>query len=156
MMEDVDEDYVLKTVTIDPHPFHLYSHDCISIHPCMHAATMERMLSMMEDGGKTVREDQYLFLHQVHYVRGALHQLRLHYGSSHSLSPHCLFMTDPLPRFPCASNSPLAKSNVIVVDIETSESRFGFAGDESTQVSDVKFDVPIRSTCHPILYITPK
>lgn len=62
MMEDVDEDYVLKTVTIDPHPFHLYSHDCISIHPCMHAATMERMLSMMEDGGKTAREDQYLFL----------------------------------------------------------------------------------------------
>ena len=62
MMEDVDEDYVLKTVTIDPHPFHLYSHDCISIHPGMHAATMERMLSMMEDGGKTVREDQYLFL----------------------------------------------------------------------------------------------
>ena len=52
--------------------------------------------------------------------------------------------------------SPLAKSNVIVIDIETSESRFGFAGDESTQVGYRIVGILIRLTYLPILYITPK
>lgn len=62
MLQDVDKDYVLKTVTIDPHPFHFYNHDCISIHPCMHATTMDRMFSLMEENGKSVDASNYLFL----------------------------------------------------------------------------------------------
>ena len=45
-------------------------------------------------------------------------------------------MTEPHPRNPFGLSLPLAKSNVIIIDIETSESRFGFAGDESTQAGN--------------------
>ena len=36
MMKDVDEDYVLRTVTLDPHPFGLVDHTCLSVHPCIY------------------------------------------------------------------------------------------------------------------------
>ncbi|KAK8809323.1 hypothetical protein WA171_000907, partial [Blastocystis sp. BT1] len=62
MMKDVDEDYVLRTVTLDPHPFGLVDHTCLSVHPCMHASTMSHMISTMEENGNTMRPDQYLFL----------------------------------------------------------------------------------------------
>ena len=55
MMKDVDEDYVLRTATLDPHPFGLVDHTCLSVHPCMHASTMSHMISTMEENGNTVK-----------------------------------------------------------------------------------------------------
>ena len=59
MMKDVDEDYVLRTVTLDPHPFGLVDHTCLSVHPCMHSSTMTHMISIMEENGNTVRLHYY-------------------------------------------------------------------------------------------------
>lgn len=47
---------------------------------------------------------------------------------------HCLFEWKWNKVESCAMESPLEKSNVIVIEIGTYESRFGFAGDEQTQV----------------------
>ena len=47
---------------------------------------------------------------------------------------HCLFEWKWNKVEGCAMESPLEKSNVIVIEIGTYESRFGFAGDEQTQV----------------------
>lgn len=58
------------------------------------------------------------------------------------MNRHCLFMTEPHPRNPSGLSLPLAKSNVIIIDIETSESRFGFAGDESTQARNASLALP--------------
>lgn len=47
MMEDVYSENRGKTVTVDPHPF--LKAACISIHPCRHAETMQRILQRMSD-----------------------------------------------------------------------------------------------------------
>jgi ubiquitin-like-conjugating enzyme ATG3 len=47
MMEDVYSENREKTVTVDPHPF--MKTPCISIHPCRHAETMQRILQRMSD-----------------------------------------------------------------------------------------------------------
>jgi ubiquitin-like-conjugating enzyme ATG3 len=46
MMEDVYSENREKTVTIDQHPFLFLP--CISIHPCRHAETMQRMIQRVE------------------------------------------------------------------------------------------------------------
>lgn len=48
VFEDVAQDYVKKTVTIDPHP-HL-NMNLASIHPCKHASVMKRIIERMGDG----------------------------------------------------------------------------------------------------------
>lgn len=47
MMEDVYSENREKTVTVDPHPF--LKTPCISIHPCRHAETMQRIMQRMAD-----------------------------------------------------------------------------------------------------------
>jgi len=44
MQEDVMQDYVHKTVTMESHPHLASSVPHISVHPCRHAATMQRLL----------------------------------------------------------------------------------------------------------------
>ena len=46
MLEDVYAENREKTVTVDPHP--VLNAPCISIHPCRHAETMQRILKRME------------------------------------------------------------------------------------------------------------
>ncbi|CEI91861.1 Putative Autophagy-related protein 3 [Rhizopus microsporus] len=62
VFEDVSQDYVKKTVTIETHP-HL-SLNLASIHPCKHAEVMkkiiERMSSKDEENG--IRVDQYMII----------------------------------------------------------------------------------------------
>jgi ubiquitin-like-conjugating enzyme ATG3 len=65
MLEDIMQDYAEKTVTIENHPHLPRGGPHVSIHPCRHAETMRRIVTMMvnsEGGQKEVRVDQYLFL----------------------------------------------------------------------------------------------
>lgn len=55
MLEDVYSANREKTVTVDPHPYSRAP--CISIHPCRHAETMQRILQRMEERLMDAQED---------------------------------------------------------------------------------------------------
>lgn len=60
IFEDISADHAHKTVTVEPH-----SHSgvvCASIHPCRHSEVMKRFMSKLEESGKRMSIDQYLFL----------------------------------------------------------------------------------------------
>jgi ubiquitin-like-conjugating enzyme ATG3 len=61
-MEDVMQDYINKTATIEPHPH--TGIQCVSIHPCRHAATMKRILDVMitNNDGRLPSVNMYMFL----------------------------------------------------------------------------------------------
>ncbi|ORX48599.1 autophagocytosis protein [Hesseltinella vesiculosa] len=62
VFEDVNADYVKKTVTIEPHP-HTNLH-LASIHPCKHAEVMMKIIERMSTSshGDEIRVDQYLII----------------------------------------------------------------------------------------------
>lgn len=60
MFEDVIQDYVNRTVTVDPHPHVNLPH--ASVHPCRHASVMKRIVTSLCEGGNEPRTDQYLFI----------------------------------------------------------------------------------------------
>ncbi|CAI5470267.1 unnamed protein product [Closterium sp. Yama58-4] len=60
VFEDVSQDHVKKTVTIDDHP-HLPG-KYASVHPCKHAAVMKKIIGIMTANGVQPRVDQYLFI----------------------------------------------------------------------------------------------
>ncbi|KAK8814377.1 hypothetical protein WA158_008239 [Blastocystis sp. Blastoise] len=62
MLEDVEQDYTLKTVTYEHHP-HLSS-GCLylSIHPCMHASTMASLYRQINMKDLDERIQQYLVI----------------------------------------------------------------------------------------------
>jgi ubiquitin-like-conjugating enzyme ATG3 len=47
IMEDIIQDYINKTVTIEPHPHYAAGTPTASIHPCQHANAMKRILDEM-------------------------------------------------------------------------------------------------------------
>lgn len=61
-MEDIMQDYVNKTATLETHPYD--GLQCLSIHPCRHAATMKRIVDTMvaNAGGKQPPIQVYMFL----------------------------------------------------------------------------------------------
>ena len=60
MMEDVMQDYVAKTATIEAHPHSGEAY--LSIHPCRHAHTMRRLVENMIAGGDIPPVELYLFI----------------------------------------------------------------------------------------------
>lgn len=60
MMEDVMQDYVAKTATIEAHPHSGEAY--LSIHPCRHAQTMRRLVENMIAGGDVPPVELYLFI----------------------------------------------------------------------------------------------
>lgn len=71
VFEDVSQDYVKKTVTIETHPHLALS--LASIHPCKHAEVMKKIIERMGDGKSAgldntededtgIRVDQYLII----------------------------------------------------------------------------------------------
>lgn len=58
-MADISTDHAHKTVTIEAHPHQ--GHQCASIHPCKHSATMKRILDNMLESGKTPQVEFYMF-----------------------------------------------------------------------------------------------
>lgn len=61
VMEDIVQDYANKTVTIDAHPGLSHSMQA-SVHPCMHAKVMKKILDHTRRGGETVTAEIYLFI----------------------------------------------------------------------------------------------
>jgi ubiquitin-like-conjugating enzyme ATG3 len=62
VMDDIMQDYVNKTATIDPHP-HTGVH-YVGIHPCRHAQTMKRILDTFssQNKGKYPEIHSYMFI----------------------------------------------------------------------------------------------
>ena len=62
MYEDIMSDYADKTVTMEQHPHK--GMQCISIHPCKHAAVMKHIIDTMAANGKKaeVRQAMFVFL----------------------------------------------------------------------------------------------
>jgi ubiquitin-like-conjugating enzyme ATG3 len=61
-MEDIMQDYINKTATIEPHPHTGIQY--ISIHPCRHAETMKRIIDVMimNNDGRLPSVNMYMFL----------------------------------------------------------------------------------------------
>jgi ubiquitin-like-conjugating enzyme ATG3 len=60
IFEDVIQDYVQRTVTMDPHP-HLGTLHA-SVHPCKHAITMKRIVDALSSNGGEPKTAQYMFI----------------------------------------------------------------------------------------------
>ncbi len=62
MYEDIMSDYADKTVTLEQHPHQ--GIQCISIHPCKHAAVMKHIIDTMAANGKKteIRQAMFVFL----------------------------------------------------------------------------------------------
>jgi len=60
MFEDVMEDYVNRTVTIEKFPY--TSEVVISIHPCQHGNVMRNIVENMRSGGGEVRVESYMMV----------------------------------------------------------------------------------------------
>lgn len=60
MMEDVMQDYVSKTATLEAHPHS--GEQYLSIHPCRHAQTMKRLVDQMVENGSVPPVELYLFI----------------------------------------------------------------------------------------------
>uniref|UniRef100_H2ZGC0 Ubiquitin-like-conjugating enzyme ATG3 n=1 Tax=Ciona savignyi TaxID=51511 RepID=H2ZGC0_CIOSA len=61
MYEDISQDHVNKTVTIEPHP-HLPPPNMCSVHPCKHADVMKKIMQTVEDGGGQLEVHMYLLV----------------------------------------------------------------------------------------------
>ena len=63
MLEDLMQDYVNKTATLEKHP-HLTTSvgQFVSIHPCRHAQTMKRLVDEMIAAGKEPAIELYMFI----------------------------------------------------------------------------------------------
>ena len=60
MMEDIMQDYISKTATIEAHPHSGEAY--LSIHPCRHAHTMRRLVENMIASGDVPPIELYLFI----------------------------------------------------------------------------------------------
>lgn len=60
IFQDFMQDYVKKTVTIEPHPHVSRPH--ASVHPCQHGAAMKRIIDDLTECGKVPNVDQYMFI----------------------------------------------------------------------------------------------
>lgn len=61
MYEDISQDHVNKTVTMEAHP-HLPPPPMASIHPCKHAEVMKKIISTVQDGGGDIGVHMYLLV----------------------------------------------------------------------------------------------
>ncbi|KAL9274812.1 Autophagy-related protein [Drosera capensis] len=60
MLEDVNQDYAKKTVTVEDHPHLAGKH--ASVHPCRHADVMKKIIDVLLSRGVEPEVDKYLFL----------------------------------------------------------------------------------------------
>jgi len=61
MFQDVMQDYVQRTVTVEDHP-HLSGAHHLSIHPCQHAAVMKNIVRNLSKGITAPTVEMYLFI----------------------------------------------------------------------------------------------
>ena len=61
MYEDISQDHVKKTVTIENHP-HLPPPAMCSVHPCRHADVMKKIIETVAEGGGELGAHMYLLI----------------------------------------------------------------------------------------------
>jgi ubiquitin-like-conjugating enzyme ATG3 len=61
MYEDVSQDHLNKTVTLEQHP-HLPPPSRLSVHPCRHAEVMKRIMDMVAEDGRELEVYSYLIV----------------------------------------------------------------------------------------------
>lgn len=63
VLQDISVDHALKTVTLEAHP-HISTGAGLhaSIHPCKHAAVMQKLTAELAAAGRVAKPEQYLFL----------------------------------------------------------------------------------------------
>uniref|UniRef100_A0A8C2X9F6 Ubiquitin-like-conjugating enzyme ATG3 n=1 Tax=Cyclopterus lumpus TaxID=8103 RepID=A0A8C2X9F6_CYCLU len=61
MYEDISQDHVKKTVTIENHP-HLPPPAMCSVHPCRHAEVMKKIIETVAEGGRELGVHMYLLI----------------------------------------------------------------------------------------------
>lgn len=61
MYEDVSQDHLNKTVTLEQHP-HLPPPARLSVHPCRHAEVMKRIMDMVAEDGRELEVHSYLIV----------------------------------------------------------------------------------------------
>ncbi|KAJ8921046.1 hypothetical protein NQ315_015842 [Exocentrus adspersus] len=61
LYEDVNKDYVMKTVTMETHP-HLSVPKMASVHPCRHAEVMKHIIETVMEGGGELGVHMYLII----------------------------------------------------------------------------------------------
>ncbi|XP_044096895.1 ubiquitin-like-conjugating enzyme ATG3 [Neovison vison] len=61
MYEDISQDHVKKTVTIENHP-HLSPTPMCSVHPCRHAEVMKKIIETVAEGGGELGVHMYLLI----------------------------------------------------------------------------------------------
>ncbi|XP_040980770.1 ubiquitin-like-conjugating enzyme ATG3 isoform X2 [Aquila chrysaetos chrysaetos] len=66
MYEDISQDHVKKTVTIENHP-HLPPPPMCSVHPCRHAEVMKKIIETVAEGGGELGVHMYPFIVTTQY-----------------------------------------------------------------------------------------
>jgi len=61
MYEDISQDHVNKTVTVEAHPHLPPPHMC-SVHPCKHADVMKKIIHTVEEGGGKLEVHMYILV----------------------------------------------------------------------------------------------
>ena len=61
MYEDISQDHLNKTVTMETHP-HLPPPSRLSIHPCRHAEVMKRIMDTVAEGGGHLEVHMYVMV----------------------------------------------------------------------------------------------
>ncbi|ERE76945.1 b- and T-lymphocyte attenuator-like protein [Cricetulus griseus] len=80
MYEDISQDHVKKTVTIENHP-HLPPPPMCSVHPCRHAEVMKKIIETVAEGGGELGVHMYPYLYIGLVANGSYGFLFLRYGN---------------------------------------------------------------------------
>ncbi|XP_044930286.1 ubiquitin-like-conjugating enzyme ATG3 [Mustela putorius furo] len=77
MYEDISQDHVKKTVTIENHP-HLLPPPMCSVHPCRHAEVMKKIIETVSEGGGELGVHMYLLIF-LKFVQAAIPTIEYDY-----------------------------------------------------------------------------
>jgi ubiquitin-like-conjugating enzyme ATG3 len=84
MMEDIVQDYAGKTATMESHPHLPDGGIYVSIHPCRHAATMQRLLQACTDGATAPTVTSYM-TYFLKFITSMIPTIEYDYTSSASV-----------------------------------------------------------------------
>ena len=84
MYEDVSQDHVNKTVTLEQHT-HLPPPPRLSVHPCRHAEVMKKIMTMIEEDGRELEAHSYLLVF-LKFVQAVVPTIEYDYTQQLSIS----------------------------------------------------------------------
>eukprot|EP00057_Strongylocentrotus_purpuratus_P010228 XP_011664702.1 PREDICTED: ubiquitin-like-conjugating enzyme ATG3 [Strongylocentrotus purpuratus] len=85
MYEDISQDHVKKTVTVESHP-NLPQTMC-SVHPCRHADVMKKIIHTVQDGGGELGVHLYLLIF-LKFVQAVIPTIEYDYTRHFTMNTH--------------------------------------------------------------------